>query len=71
VVNVTYEAPAEGVAVAFTPARSEQVTAWLVTPEPVATRVELRAKTLADGRLQVAVPKFWGWSNVVFDCGGK
>ena len=37
----------------------------------VATRAALPVKALAHGRLQVAVPRFWGWSNVVFDYGGE
>ncbi len=71
VVDLVCEAPAEGVVVTFTPAEGETVTACVLTPEPVATRVALPIKTLGDGRAQVTVPRFWGWSNVVFDCGGK
>ena len=70
VVHTVCAAPAEGVQVLFTPAKGERVTAWLLSPEPVATRAELPAKTTAEGRLQVAVPRFWGWINVVFDCEG-
>ncbi len=71
VVDLVCEAPAEGVVVTFTPAEGETVTACVLTPEPVATRAALPIKTLGDGRAQVTVPRFWGWSNVVFDCGGK
>ncbi|MCG2661343.1 MAG: hypothetical protein L6437_13990 [Kiritimatiellae bacterium] len=71
VVNTACEAPAEGVQVLFTPEKGERVTAWLLSPEPVATRVALPTKTTAEGRLQVTVPRFWGWVNVVFDCEGK
>jgi hypothetical protein len=71
VVDTVCAAPAEGVQVRFTPVKGERVTAWLLTPEPVATRVELPTKTLAGGRLQVTIPRFWAWTNVVFDCSGR
>ena len=68
VVNTACEVPAEGVQVRFTPVTGERVTAWLLSPEPVATRVALPAKTAADGQIEVSVPRFWGWVNVIFDC---
>ena len=71
VVDLVCEAPADGVVVTLTPAAGEKVTACVLTPEPVATRAALPVKALADGRAQVTVPRFWGWSNVVFDCEGK
>jgi hypothetical protein len=71
VVDTTVDAPAQGVTVAFTPAAGEKVSAFLLAPEPVAKRETLAVKTLADGRLQVTVPSFWAWTNVVFDCEGK
>ncbi len=71
VVDLVCEAPADGVVVTFTLAEGETVTACVLTPEPVATRAALPIKTLGDGRAQVTVPRFWGWSNVVFDCEGK
>ncbi|HEY3396108.1 MAG TPA: hypothetical protein VGM19_00465 [Armatimonadota bacterium] len=71
VVDTTCEAPAAGVIVTLTPAAGEKVTAFLLTPEPVATRSVLPTPTSANGQVQVTVPTFWGWSNVVFDCEGK
>ena len=71
VVDTTTDAPAEGVTVALSPAAGEKVTAFLLTPEPVAQREALPVKTLPDGRVQVTVPTFWAWTNVVFDCEGK
>ena len=71
VVNTICEAPAEGVQVFFAPEKGERVTAWLLSPELVATRAVLLTKTTADGQLQVTVPRFWGWVNVIFDCEGR
>jgi len=68
VVGTTSVGPADGVKVAFIPQADEFVTAWLLAPEPVASSTALPTKTLPDGRLQVEVPRFWGWTNVVFDC---
>ena len=68
VVDTVCRAPAEGVQVQFAPVKAEKVTAWLLSPEPVATRVLLPITTTTDGRLQATVPRFWGWVNVIFDC---
>lgn len=68
VAGVTAVGPAEGVTVAFTPRSGESVTAWLLTPEPVARREQLVTRTLSGGRVEVTAPRFWMWSNVVFDC---
>ncbi|MHB9131700.1 MAG: hypothetical protein ACYDBB_11505 [Armatimonadota bacterium] len=54
--------------VTFKPQAGEKVTAFLLTSEPIAHREELVAKTLPDGRVEVSVPYFWVWTNVVFDC---
>jgi len=67
VVGTTPVGPADGVKVTFQPRPNETVTAWLLAPEPVARRLQLETKPLR-GRLQVALPRFWGWTNVVFDC---
>jgi hypothetical protein len=71
VVGTTPVGPADGVKVAFIPQADEFVTAWLLAPEPVASRTALPIKTLPDGKLHVEVPRFWGWTNVVFDCRAK
>ncbi len=68
VVGTTPVGPADGVKVAFMPQADETVAAWLLAPEPVASRTALPTKTLPDGKLQVDVPRFWGWTNIVFDC---
>jgi hypothetical protein len=68
VVDYTSVGPADEVKVAFKPQSNEQVTAWLLSPEPVSHRVQLEATPVAGGRLEVNVPRFWGWTNVVFDC---
>jgi len=71
VVGTTPVGPADGVTVSFTPRTNETVTAWLLAPEPVAHREQLETRALSGGRVQVTVPRFWGWTNVVFDCQGK
>ena len=68
VVGTTSVGPADGVRVSFAPKANETVTAWLLAPEPVPSRTTLPTKALPDGSLQVEVPRFWGWTNVVFDC---
>ena len=68
VLDTTSVGPADGVKVAFEPEPNEQVTAWLLAPEPVARRVQLETTPVSGGRLEVNVPRFWGWTNVVFDC---
>jgi hypothetical protein len=68
VVGTTTVGPADGVRVSFAPKADETVTAWLLAPEPVPSRTTLPTKALPDGSLQVEVPRFWGWTNVVFDC---
>ena len=68
VVNTVCEAPAEGMQVLFAPVKGERVKAWLLSPEPVPTRVTLPTTTTADGQIEVTVPRFWGLGNVVFDC---
>ncbi|MHB9026659.1 MAG: HAD domain-containing protein [Armatimonadota bacterium] len=71
VIGVTPVGPVEGATLTFTPKPGEQVTAWLLAPEPVARRVALPMKTTPEGAVQVTVPQFWGWTNVLFDCEGK
>ncbi len=68
VVGVTPVGPANNVRVSFTPRSGETVTAALLAPEPVARRVKLETRALAGGGVEVTVPRFWGWTNVVFDC---
>jgi hypothetical protein len=55
----------------FRARKEEQVTAWLVGPEPVSHRRKLATVPLSDRRLGVVVPRFWGWTNIVFDCRKK
>ncbi|MHB9023132.1 MAG: hypothetical protein ACYC7E_03020 [Armatimonadota bacterium] len=64
----TMVGPAAGATVTFKPQAGEKTTVWLLSPEPTARREQLTARTLPDGRVQVTVPLFWVWSNVVFDC---
>ncbi len=64
----TLTGPVEQAVVTFTPAAGEKVTAVLLSPEPIATRSILPITNTADGRLQVTVPRFMGWANIVFDC---
>ena len=71
VIDTTPVGPADGARVAFRPQANETVTAWLVAPEPVARRLQLEARAVPGGRVEVTVPRFWGWTNVVFDCQGK
>ncbi|HCN07271.1 MAG TPA: hypothetical protein DIT01_05000 [Lentisphaeria bacterium] len=77
VVGTTSVGSADGVKVVLAPRPGEQVTAWLLAPEPVARRLELETKRMTDSddgagdRVQVTVPRFWGWTNVVFDCRTK
>ena len=71
VVGVTTVGPAEGVKIIFRPRKEEHVTAWLVGPEPVSHRRKLATVPLSDRRLGVVVPRFWGWTNIVFDCRKK
>ena len=71
VVGATPVGQADGVTVSFIPKAHETVTASLLAPEPVAHRVQLEARTLSGGRVQVTVPRFWSWTNVVFDCRTK
>jgi hypothetical protein len=68
VTGVTSVGPAEGVKVMFQPRKEEQATAWLVGPEPVSHRRQLTTVPMRDRRLGVVVPRFWGWTNIVFDC---
>ncbi len=66
VTSTTRVAPADGVKVAFKPPANAPVKAWLLAPEPVARRVALATRKTARG-VEVDVPRFWGWSNVVFE----
>ncbi len=59
--------PAEDVVVKYTPKPGEKVTAFVLAPEPEAQMIST-ATVQPDGVVAVAVPRFWGWSNVVFDC---
>ena len=68
VVDITADGPADGVRVKYTPRPGEKVTAFVLAPEPVAQRITSTAQVQADGSITVTVPRFWGWSNVVFDC---
>ena len=68
VTGTTFVAPADGVTVTFTPRKGENVTAWLLAPEPEARRERLAVAKLRGGDLQVVLPRFWVWSNVLFDC---
>ncbi len=71
VTGKTLVAPADGVTVTFTPRAGESVTAWLLAPEPEARREKLAVTRQPGGGLQVVLPRFWVWSNVVFDCKGE
>jgi len=71
VIDTTPVGPADGVRVAFRPQTNETVTAWLVAPEPVAHRLQLETRAAPGGRVEVSVPRFWSWTNVVFDCRRK
>lgn len=68
VTDTTIPAKAEGVTVTFKPEPGETVNAWLLTAEPTARRESLPTTVHPDGRIDVAVPSFWAWTNVVFDC---
>ena len=70
VTGSTFVAPADGVTVTFTPRAGEDVTAWLLAPEPGPHPQELAVTRLSGRGLKVEIPRFWLWSNVVFDCKG-
>ncbi|HEY3415650.1 MAG TPA: hypothetical protein VGM23_02085, partial [Armatimonadota bacterium] len=65
VVDTTITQRADGVTVSFKPEPGEQVETWLLTPEPTARRERLAAIIRSDGRVEVTVPSFWAWMNVV------
>jgi hypothetical protein len=67
VTGTTAVGPVDDARVSFIPAKGEKVTAWLLAPEPVAQRLPLTLQR-RDGKLEVTVPRFWGWTNIVFDC---
>ncbi|MDD5706709.1 MAG: hypothetical protein PHR35_12365 [Kiritimatiellae bacterium] len=70
VVGTTITGAVEGAVLTFAPTPKETVSAWLLTPEPVARRMELPLTRNGD-RVSVTVPRFWGWTTVVFDCENK
>ncbi|HEY3415544.1 MAG TPA: hypothetical protein VGM23_01555, partial [Armatimonadota bacterium] len=67
VVGSTPVAPADGVRVNFAFAKGETVTATLLSAEPVTHSAPLTVSRQGSGA-QVQVPRFWGWTTVVFDC---
>lgn len=67
VTGTTPVEPINDATVTFTPKHGEKVTAWLLAPEPVARRVPLTIRQHG-AQVEVSVPRFWGWTNVVFDC---
>ncbi len=67
VTGMTPVAPATNVTVRVIPESGEKVTARLLAAEPTAHSEPL--PTVRTGNaLQVQVPRFWGWTTVVFDC---